>query len=329
MIAVNPAFQPFLAGYPGWNASTKRLTSPLLFDSATKIGRSASLTTGSVGDTTGVPVGSANTVVSEGSFSLVPPLYESPKNTFEVHTEVRSLNMTGGGTAVRAGTAAADRPGSYGEVESLAGPVGDPYFDFPAKSFFDIFVDVDLPPGGGIPAAFTVHNTQPLIVQNNSLTAFPPKVVYIHDNSTAVPVVFNTAVPAIGANAGDTFGVLLLAGHGINYTPTQGDESNFVQTVTTSVEAPVAPQYATWATGLNVPLQLAGLKLQTGGTLLFTGYCTPNTTLLLQSTPSLTQTSVWSTVNEALGTSNATFSVTATKSSATSMMFYRMLDNTR
>ena len=120
VLAVNPAFQPYMSGYPGWNATTKRLTSPLLYDPASKIGRSSPLTIGSTGDTVGVPVGSANTIVSNGSLALIPPLFASPSNTFEVKTELRSLDLTGGGADVRAGTAASGSPGSYGEVNSLS-----------------------------------------------------------------------------------------------------------------------------------------------------------------------------------------------------------------
>jgi len=327
-LAVNPAFQPYLAGYPGWNPTTKRLTSPLLYDPATKIGRSSQFPEGAPIDSSGTPVGSANTLVRDTSFTLIPTLFEAPSNTFEVHTEVRSLNMTGGGAAVRAGIAATGLPGSYGEVQSLSGASGDMYWDFPAKSFFDIFADVDLPPGGGIPSAFTLTNTQPLVVQNNNLTTFPPNVVYVHGNSSAVPVAFTTAVPAIGAHAGDVFGILLLAGHGINFKEGTASQQQFQQAVAQMAELPVAPQYATWATGLAVPLQISSVKM-VGGIPQIGGYCTPSATLTLQSTASLIGGPVWVDEVTTTGTTNSTFLVAPPSKSTASAKFYRLVDNTR
>ena len=93
-----------------------------------------------------------------------------------------------------------DQPISAGEVESWSGPGGAPAADFPAQSYFDVFVDVDMPPGA--PAASpsqelsgpgALFNSVPLLVQNTNLTSFPPEVVYIHGMSTAVPIKFRTA----------------------------------------------------------------------------------------------------------------------------------------
>jgi hypothetical protein len=254
-LAVNPAFQPYMTGYPGWDSTTKRLTSPLLFDPSTTIGRSSPLTNGSSADTTGVQVGlPGSTIVASSNLTLIPPMFNGPNGTREVHTEIRSLNLAASGAAVRAGTAATGIPKSFGEVQSLSGNSGDPYWDFPAKSFFDIFVDVDIPAGGSFPGA-TVSNSVPLIVQQNNLTAFPPKVIYVHGNSTAVPVLFTTDVPSIGAHAGDTFGILLLAGHGIGYNlSNSNDVAQFQTNISQMVEQPVTPQYNTWAPNLNTNL---------------------------------------------------------------------------
>jgi hypothetical protein len=246
-----------------------------------------------------------------------------PSNTFEVHTEVRSLNMTGNG-AVRAGIAAPNVPPSYGEVESLSGASGDPYWDFPAKSFFDVFVDVDLPGAGAIPP-FTVTNTQPLVIQNNNLTTFPPQVIYVHGNSSAVPCAFTTDVPAIGAHAGDIFGILLLAGHGINFNP--ADIGKFQAAVSQMTEEPVAPQYYTWAPGLNVPLQISTIHLLNGIPQI-SGYCSALRSLTLQSTTSLSGGPIWITETTTTGTSNSTFTVSPPTSTA-NVKFYRMVDNTR
>jgi hypothetical protein len=101
-IAVNPAFQSLMTGYPGYNSATKVLTSPILYDPTTVIGRSSPLLDGSPGDA-GVPVGSAGTIVGASNLVVQPGGF-GPANTRQVYTELRSLNLTGGGAAVRAGT---------------------------------------------------------------------------------------------------------------------------------------------------------------------------------------------------------------------------------
>jgi hypothetical protein len=189
-------------------------------------------------------------------------------------------------------------------------------------------VQVDLPAGGAIPAAFTVSNTQPLLIQNNNLTTFPPNVIYVHGNSTAVPVAFTADVPAIGAHAGDIFGIILLAGPGINFKNDQGSQQEFQDAVGQMTEAPVAPQYAGWAIGLNVPLQISSLSLDTPGIVKISGYGTVSNSLTLQSTTSLIGGPVWQDEVTTTGTTNSTFIVTPTKSTA-SVKFYRMVDNTR
>jgi hypothetical protein len=206
-----------------------------MFDGSTLIGRSDVITDGSTADQNGVPVGSANTLVSENMLSAPPgwpclgdtPCAAGP-GTREVHTEVRKLDLmafacaaTPGRPAVRAGTAySAPIKISPGEVESHAAPGGSP--DFPASSFFNMFVQVDLPACGRLPAS-TVQNNLPLIVKNNHLTAFPPRVIYLHDQSSSVPVVF---VPG-GPFAGQTLGYLVLAGHGAGFNCSQSDVDEF------------------------------------------------------------------------------------------------------
>src|ERR1700747_2720366 len=111
-----------------------------------------------------------------------------------------------------------------------------------------MFVQVDMPACGGFPGA-TVYNTVPLIVKNPNLTALPPRVVYLHDTSTAVPILFLKAnLPKW--NAGDILGYFVLAGHGVGFTNSQSDVNEFnnymnsqkVTCVTTSgTAAAVAP----------------------------------------------------------------------------------------
>ncbi|PYP86488.1 MAG: hypothetical protein DMG65_18760 [Candidatus Angelobacter sp. Gp1-AA117] len=235
-IQVATNFQSVVNGCPGYDPTTRIWTSPTMFDGTTLIGRSDVLTDGSPADLNGVPVGSANTVVSENMLSAPPgwpclgdtPCAAAP-GTHEVHTELRKLNLVAfacggpppGRPAVRAGTAySAPIKISSGEVESHAAPGGSP--DFPASSFFDMFVQVDLPACGTLPAS-TVQNNLPLIVKNNHLTAFPPRVIYIHDQSSSVPVVFAPGGPF----AGQTLGYLVLAGHGASFTCSQSDQDEF------------------------------------------------------------------------------------------------------
>jgi hypothetical protein len=330
-LVINPAFQSAFASplYPGYNATSKRLISPLLFDPSTKIGRSAPLNEGTSPDTNGVLVGTANTLVKDSSFALVPTLFDSQTGTFEVHTEVRTLNLSSGtGFFVRAGTAATGSPGSYGSVNALSGPNNDAYWDFPAKSFFDVFVQVSFPANGTIPA-FTVTNKIPLVVQNNNLTQFPPSVIYVHGNTTAVPVMFTAPVPTLNnAQAGDVLGILTLAGHGINFAQTNSAQvQQFQQAVQTMTEMPVDPQYSQWAPGLNVPLQIAGFQVLSS-TIQIAGYCTANTSLKLQSTTSLIGGPIWVDEVTTTGTTNSTFFVSTTKGNS-NVKFYRMVDVTR
>lgn len=236
-ICVVTQFQYLFQGCPAFDTSSGQgiLKSPTLYDPGTLIGRSAVITDGSQSDYMGVPVGSANTLVSEMMLSAPdqwPCFDETPcssgPGTREVHTEVRYMNMTastpGGTMAVRAGTAypAPDNVPirvSPGEVESHAGPAGGP--DFPASSYFDVFIRADLPNCGSFPAS-TVQNNMPILVKNKHLTQFPPKVAYLHDQSSIVPVVFVN-----GTYKGQILGYFVLAGHGVGYSNSQSDTSDF------------------------------------------------------------------------------------------------------
>jgi hypothetical protein len=143
------------------------------------------------------------------------------------------VNLAGGLPVVRAGiwydnpnfTTIPPSKISPGEVESRSGPTGAPANDLPGSSFFDIFVRADLPACGAFPGA-TVYNQVPLIVKNPSVNPLPPKVVYLHDTSTTVPILFLTANPGKW-NANDILGYFVLAGHGIGYTNSQSDVNAF------------------------------------------------------------------------------------------------------
>jgi hypothetical protein len=203
LIVTNQSFHNALmaSGYPGYNPPQRRLTSNVLGDRNTVIGRSDVITDGSTQDIGGVPTGSSGTIVSDLSHPLFPPpgtcFTEGPPGSREVHTEIVSLNLTdGGGQAVRAGPVWAPAvPGSFGEVESKD-PIGDPTNDFPAESFFDVYVEVDLPPFGAVPASILFNPVwAPMLVCDDNLDSLPPRVVYVHGHTPAVPAFFKTAGP--------------------------------------------------------------------------------------------------------------------------------------
>lgn len=248
-IYVAPKFRPLLAGYPGYDSTTFRLQSPRIYDPATKIGRSDPHSDGDAADNGGTVVGTANTLIRDSDFSLVPSggFNEGPVGTHEVHTEVRELNMTPigpvhphcpgipGTVAVRAGIDAPAQPISPGEVESL-----NTGTDFPAESFFNVFAEVDLPTFASFPGG-TLYNADPLLVINSNLTAFPPQVVYIHANSNAVPMLFRTADPGGAWAANEVFGWLVLAGHGIDLDCNEpADVETFQAIMADQVEMPLA-----------------------------------------------------------------------------------------
>lgn len=242
-IFVESTFQPLLVGYPGYDSATGALTSPTLFDPTTIIGRSNPHLHGSAPDTGGTPVGTAGVIVADSNFAVMPPGFQGPPGTREVHTHIADFNIAalGGLVMVRAGASAPGRPNSFGEVESLSGASGDPNLDFPAQSFFDVFVEVDLPPLGGFPGGI-LFNNEPLLVINNNLLEFPPHVVYIHGQTAAVPVYFLNDDPGNAWLAGDLFGWLSLAGHGMNYSNTPQDEQEFLNIMRFQPSMPLACQ---------------------------------------------------------------------------------------
>jgi hypothetical protein len=69
-----------------------------------------------------------------------------------------------------------------------------------------------------------------LLVQSESITSFPPTVLYIHGNSSAVPLYFYADIPAIGIHRGDLFGQLTVAGHGVGFTEADVPEFEAAET---------------------------------------------------------------------------------------------------
>ncbi len=248
-ITVDPAFRPLmgpagaLVSYAGYSTADGKLTSPLLIDNSTTIGRSSPNMRPYPAGTFPVAIGAGSwdSIASYASYALIPATWAGAISpTEEVLTEIKNFSLlsVGGGTAgkqcppdpriptvpiqwpmVKAGTFAGVSPRSLGMVqENVAN--GPPPPDFPARSFFDIFVEVNLPPipgtqsGTAFPGTGAVlYNDVPLVITNLNLTSFPPSVIYIHGETLAVPVKFRVNNPPYW-NAGDIFGYLVLAGHG-------------------------------------------------------------------------------------------------------------------
>lgn len=217
----NTEYKPYLKNQGGH----LNFISPIMFDPTTTIGRSDPLLSGSEADASGVMAGALVTrLLRDDQFPVRPSFAEGPDGTREVHTFIESIHLMGSGFEVRAGVYAPLRPLSAGEVESLSGDSGDPAKDFPARSFFDVFVLLEAPALGGFPAIELV-NVEPLVVQSDSITSFPPTVLYIHGNSSAVPLYFNRDLLILDIHRGDLFGQLTLAGHGVGFR--QEDISQF------------------------------------------------------------------------------------------------------
>jgi hypothetical protein len=248
-IQVAAAFKPLFAGYPGFTGSSGVLQSPVLYDPSTVIGRSIPIKDGSGPDIAGLPVGAGGTIVSDGLLTAPGGFMGGGVGANEVHTQIVSFDLKNpsGTVQIRAGAAASDRPNSLGEVQSQSNS-GMPANDFPASSFFDIFVDVDLPAFGGFDGG-TVHNTSALQVYNNALASLPPRVIYIHGNSNAVPIFFNTNDPGGQYHAGDQLGWLILAGHGAGYMAAGVDANG-------NWAGPDVTQFQTFMS-MQTPLQIA------------------------------------------------------------------------
>jgi hypothetical protein len=81
-----------------------------------------------------------------------------------------------------------------------------------------VFVEVDLALPGDYPPADTLYNTSPLVVENPSLSCLPPHFVYIHSHTSPVEMRFKHNDPTANRwHAGDLFGWLVLAGHGMDF----------------------------------------------------------------------------------------------------------------
>ena len=318
-------------------------TSPTLYDPTTMIGRSDPLDAGSPGDSAGVIAGRApgRTYIQESQIT-VRPSWPAPSNgVHEVHTFIKSMHLTDSfttrvGFSVKAGMLAPTRPVCAGQVEA-----GSPFGDFPANSFFNVYVVVDLPSGGLIPPIQLV-NVDPLLVQQAGIFSFPPRVVYQHENSTAVSMYFNADVDIpdpingghIHATRGTLFGQLTLAGHGVGFG--SADIDTFQAEIETESEngtMPVNPNPFTsiviqdFSPDYNaVPPRptLSAAQLAGNGSFMFTiSPLTPNTTNILQVSTDLAP-GHWQTLSTIIPTTSSV-SVVDSDAANHQQRFYRLI----
>jgi hypothetical protein len=315
-------------------------TSPTLFDFQTKIGRSDSFVAGSPLEYAGVLAGRApgRTYVRESQI-LVHPSWPGPETgAREIHTFLKSMQMTDQltthfGFSVRAGMLAPTRPVSAGQVEG-----GSAASDFPANSFFNVYVIVDIP-GSGILPPIQLVNVDPLLVQQTNISYFPPHVVYQHENSSAVPVYFNTNTvihdPNTGADIfcprGTLFGQLVLAGHGISFSSVEVEsfQNEFEnESATNTMPLTLAPvtnlTIVDFAPDYNAaPRALSGGHFAAGGSFIFTvNNVVPDTTNYLQVCTDILNPS-WQTIATVIPTTNS-FTFTDPAAVGSPQRFYRL-----
>ncbi len=256
LFAPAPSYAFYYPGYAGPPSGI--LTDPVMYDGNTVIGESPSHVlpaSGSivVGTPSLYPSPAYGNVQAYSDYSLIPaPFASAPAGFDEIFTQIKQMNLVGyvetngsscsdprvpGQHSGTAGQGAGPQvtvkagPGGMGIGSSLPlnrrsiGIVQQTTLgnDFPAQSFFNVFVEVTLP---RVP--FTVADTDfpatgavlyndvsnPLLIENLSITNLPPEATYVHGQSTAVPIRFKSVHPPFWA-ADDVLGYLTLAGHGV------------------------------------------------------------------------------------------------------------------
>lgn len=233
-IAIAEDFQDLFA-VNGWytpdfyDVDSKRLESPVIFDNNTVILVSAPHDHGSDVDlNTGTQVGELDSPeviypafnVTDEDIGPAPPGFQGGPGTREIHTEIYRFLMEYGPLTLRVGRGYNVDPPSYGEVESKD---GDMYPELEGESFFNIFVEVELEGLDGSGEVATLENREPLLVMApDSVCHLPPNVIYVHGNSSAVPIYFTNSNSWGNWNEGDLLGHLVLSGHGVGV-----DESTF------------------------------------------------------------------------------------------------------
>ena len=253
-VLVAPKFMSWLPSYMFENG---RLVSGTLYDSETVIGRSWPHVENDLSDTGGSPVGSALRLISDSDFVVVPDDFERTRGR-EVHLELVSMNLSGGlyGAKIVAGSGNLSYPGlpvSPGEAEAKVKSV-DPSDDFPARSFFNVYVEAYIPP----PLDAWVYNPvdKPMLVVVDEEDAFPPRVVYVHGQTSPVPVYFKEADPEGQWAQDEFFGLLTLAGHGAGYSDDPDDVAEYEAIMAQQREMEI-PTLTTWGAAVMILLVLA------------------------------------------------------------------------
>lgn len=225
-------------------------------------------------------------IPSYSSYAVLPPAFaNAPNGIDEIMTEIESFNLaTTTGTSGQLSCSNSDPrvpsvPVSINMV--VAGPAYIPNLpqnrrsigmvqqltptvagtDFPAQSFFNIYVEVTLPqisgnnsqndfpgvlgpiprPAGQTQDGAVLYNdaSDPLVIINTNVTSLPPTAVYIHGMTLAVPMRFKYANPPYWA-ANDVMGYLVLAGHGVIPNPSN-DCAQVAAGVTTVLDQTLGP----------------------------------------------------------------------------------------
>ena len=210
-------------GIKGKSSGAKGVLHKVGGKDAVIIGYSGPHEDGDASDTGGTPVGTMGTIISDADFPLVPPGFQGPPGTREAHTEIRELSMSNAdGVAIRAGTGLG-LPLNPGEMESLSGASGDSELDFPAQSFFDVFLEIDLPETAEHPVV-TIYNSDPLLLINNAIE-FPSRMIYVTGNDSAIPLYYRDSHPDGDWSADDLFGWLTTAAIGVDFDPDNPDDA--------------------------------------------------------------------------------------------------------
>jgi hypothetical protein len=258
LFAPAPSYAYYYPGYAG--PASGILTGPVMFDGNTIIGestnnlRSATVFPVSAGTPNQYPLNTTySNILGYTDYALIPSQFASaPANFDQIFTQIKQMDLVGyvdtNGSSCSDPRVPTTRSGLAGQgagpqVTVQAGPAGmgiGPSLpmnrrsigmvqqtalgnDFPAQSFFDVFVEVTLPrvpytvadsdfPAGG--AVLYNDASDPLLIENLSITNLPPEVTYVHGQSTAVPIRFKYNNPPYWA-ADDVLGYLTLAGHGV------------------------------------------------------------------------------------------------------------------
>jgi hypothetical protein len=315
------------------------ITSPTLYDPATTIGRSDSFLSGGPEETAGTLAGRApgRTYIRDGQLTVRPDWAETNGGVHEIHTFLKSMRLTDSfttrvGFSVKAGMQAPTRPVSAGQVEA-----GSTLSDFPASSFFNVYVQVDLPAGGILPAIQLV-NIEPLLVQQTNVFSFPPRIVYQHENSTAVSMYFNDDVVLpdpihgtdIHVSRGTLFGQLTLAGHGVGFAETEIEAfQNEIETESATASMPLnavpitSVQIEDFSPDYNAapPKLLAGHFAEDGTFVMTISHLPANTTNYVQVCTNLASGN-WQTIATLVPTTN-TVTVVDPDASKSQQRFYR------